>query len=102
MQKHLSPQISLQIAYGEEPYVVRIIPSGWSQPRLFHIIREYGDMDRAEYGGTLDANQIEEKFGIDPEELPSESLKHIINKEPNDQTLGRVIRNKVNSLSQTV
>jgi hypothetical protein len=101
MQKTITPHISLQLSYEDEPYVVRFVLSGWSQPKLYHVIQEYGDMDQSEYAGLMTSEQIKEKFSIDVN-LEETSLKGIVKKEPNDQLLGREIRDKVYSLIKTV
>jgi hypothetical protein len=101
MEKTLTPHIALQLAYDEEPYVVRFIRSGWSNPRLYHVIIEYGDMDQSEYVGTIDASQIKKRFNVDID-LENDSLKNIVRNQPNDQLLGQELRDKIYSLIKTV
>lgn len=99
--KLVTPHICLQMSFGDEPFVIRFISSGWSSPRLFHVIREFGDMEQSDYVGTMSAEQIKERYGFDID-LENSSLKRIALDIPNDQTLGREIRNIVNSLTQTI
>jgi hypothetical protein len=101
MKKYLTPHIFLTISYDDEPYAVRIIPSGWSQPRQYHIIHEYGDMEQSEYAGLMTLEQIKEKFNIDID-LEESSLKFISRKQPNDQLLGRELREIINSQIKTI
>jgi hypothetical protein len=104
MQKTITPQIHLQLSFGDEPFVIRFIPSGWSSPRTYHVIREYGDMEQSDYVGLMDANQIKERYGFeaDLESVEDFSLPAQVRNNPNDQTLGRVIRNHVNNLIKTI
>ena len=97
MKKQMYPEISLSVYHGDEPYAIRFVKSGWCKPDLYHVIREYGDMDNSEYEGVLSVEQIQEQFGIDVT-IQNSSLLNIIRSEPNDQSLGRKLRETVNSL----
>ena len=81
----------------DEPLCVHILPSGWTSPRQYHVIIEYGDMSQAEHE-LLTAEQILEKHGINMEEVKtphdvSVSAK-MIKDRPNDQDLGAFVRQK--------
>jgi hypothetical protein len=99
--KYVTPHISLQLHFGDEPFVVRFISSGWSSPRTYHVIREFGDMEQSDYVGLLDAKQISERYGFDID-LEESALHKMVRNHPNDQSLGKVLREKINSLTKTI
>jgi hypothetical protein len=99
--KYITPQINLQMHFGDEPFVVRFIPSGWSAPQAYHVIREYGSLSDSDYVGLMYADQIKERYGFDIN-LEGNSLHKIIIEQPNDQSLGNYLRNLINSLTQKI
>jgi len=98
MKQQIRPEISVAVYHEEEPYAIRFVKSGWGNPDLYHVIREFGDMDNSEYVGTLSIEQIQDQFRIDVT-IQNASLLNIIRSEPNDQSLGRKIRETINSLT---
>lgn len=81
----------------DEPLCVHILPSGWTNPRQYHVIIEYGDMDQAEHA-LLTAEQIKEKHGI---VLDDVSTPHdvsvsarMIKDRPDDAVLGAFVRQR--------
>jgi hypothetical protein len=55
-------------------------------------------MDNSEYVGTRSSEQIKMEFGIDVN-IQNSSLFKIIRSEPNDQSLGKKLRETINSLT---
>jgi hypothetical protein len=98
MKKQIYPEISLSVYHEDEPYAIRFVKSGWGSPDLYHVIREFGDMDNSEYVGTRSSEQIKMEFGIDVN-IQNSSLFKIIRSEPNDQSLGKKLRETINSLT---
>ena len=50
----------------DEPVACFVFESGWTSPRKYHVILEYGDYEATDYM-LLTAEEIIEMFGIDPE-----------------------------------
>lgn len=74
---------------------IRFIPSSWSQPHLFHVLKEYGDYDDTEYLGLFDTAQIYAQFQLNLEDC---DLSGLIKKTPNDASLGGALRKLNNKL----
>jgi hypothetical protein len=100
VKKIVRPDICLSVSYGDDPYALRIIKSGWSSPIRYHVIEEWGDTGESAYVGIFLVEQIKEKFGIDPT-IENSSIRKISLENPNDQTLGREVRSIMNDLSKT-
>lgn len=81
----------------DDPMCVHILPSGWDKPKMYHVIIEHGDMDRADHE-LLSAEQIKEKLRIDISEVKTPHDVMISNKmikdRPDDQNLGAFVREK--------
>jgi hypothetical protein len=93
-------EASVSIAVLEEPWIYRIIPSGWSN--MYHVIKEYGDYETSEYIGILTAEQIKEEYQL---EIPSmlDEMNSTIKRKPNDYDLGGSIRQMSNYIKdQTI
>ena len=98
MQARSSAEIGINIYVKEEPICFKIIPSGWSMPRQFHVIIELGAYDDSTYKGTMTEEQIKKEYGID---LPDYfNLDAIATKIPNDQEFGKEVRKLVNEINQ--
>lgn len=67
------------------------IPSSWTKPQTYHILVEDGEMDCANYEGEFSAQQVNERFDIEVDEV-SPTLLELTRKFPNDQDLGKAIR----------
>lgn len=86
----LKMNISFVYLRDDEPIAIRIIPSSWSDPQMYHVLKEYGEYEQTEYLGLFDRNQISEKFMI---EIPEQfDLSEIIKTNPNDYTLCCLLR----------
>jgi hypothetical protein len=70
----------------DEPIGITIVPSGWLHQ--YHVIVEFGDSDDWNHH-YMNKEQIMQKFGI---EVPDLNMKKILRDNPNDQTLGKVVR----------
>ena len=99
--KVLSSYLSIWVT--GEPLGIRIIPSGWTNPRMYHVLVEWGDRDETDYH-FLDADQIKDRMDIDINEkdfysyiVTMEDLKQT----PNDYELGNSIRNTLNKDDKT-
>lgn len=77
----------------DEPIGITIVPSGWSNPQMYHVIVEFGDSDDWNTH-FMNADQILHRFGI---EIPDVSLHQMAIKEPNDMSFGKAIRNLLHS-----
>ena len=91
--KALSSYLSIWV--NREPIGIKIIPSGWTDPRMYHVLVEWGDRDETDYH-FLDADQIKEQMDIDISE--KDFVSYIVTTEellniPNDYDLGSTIRN---------
>ena len=91
---------SLTFSDREEPLCIHILKSGWSQPQLYHVLVEFGDMMETTYH-TLEASQITNMFGIDIEKTFINRAivirKDLIVKIPNDTELGTTVRKMFNN-----
>jgi len=88
----------MSIWLTSDPIGIKIIPSGWTDPRMYHVLVEWGDRDETDYH-FLDAAQIKDRMDIDIAEqdffsyiVTMEDLKQM----PNDYELGNTIRNTLN------
>jgi hypothetical protein len=72
-----------------EPVGIHIIKSGWRQPVLYHVIIEFGDMDKADHH-ILSVEQIKEQWGIEIED--DRDYGQMIMTIPNDSELGKEMR----------
>lgn len=98
MEARSSAEISVNIYLKEEPVCFKIIPSGWSMPRQFHVLVEWGAFDDTTYKGTMTEEQIKKEYGIN---LPDYfNLHAIATKEPNDMEFGKEVRKLVNYIDQ--
>lgn len=90
--KVLAPHLIISVV--DDPIAVKIIPSGWSNPQMYHVIVEWGDMDQADHH-LLDADQIKEQMGIEVNEEDFAATvisKKFVNQHPNNYDLGETIR----------
>ena len=76
-----------------EPIGITIVPSGWVNPQMYHVIVEFGDSDDWNTH-FMTADQILQRFGI---EVPDVNLRKLSIDEPNDMSFGKAIRNLINS-----
>lgn len=73
----------------DELIAIRIIPSGWSAPQLYHVLIEYGDDGSTDYK-QLTAEQIKDNYDI---EVGTVNLTKISKSESNNYIFGSIIRN---------
>ena len=93
LEAKASLELSITLSTPEEPIAIRIVPSGWSEPRTFHVITEFGDMEQSEYHGMLTAQQIKDRYDL----VIDDSIMNMqIKTLHNDQELGKHIRNQYN------
>lgn len=93
LESKASLELSITLSTPEEPIAIRIVPSGWSEPRTFHVITEYGDMEQSEYHGMLTAQQIKDRYDL----VIDDSIMDMqIKTLHNDQEFGKHIRNQYN------
>ena len=90
--KVLSSYLSIWVT--GEPLGIRIIPSGWTNPRMYHVLVEWGERDETDYH-FLDAEQIKEQMDIDISE--KDFVSYIVTnvellEHPNNYDLGSTIR----------
>jgi len=90
--KALSSYLSIWVT--SEPIGIKIIPSGWTDPRMYHVLVEWGDTNETDYH-FLDADQIKEQMGIDISE--NDFVSYIVTNDEllensNDYDLGSKIR----------
>ena len=82
-------------APSDEPLAFRIMKSGWSKPQQYHVLIEYGDHEQTDYE-LLDADQIQEKHGIDIANQTDHTgiivTAKMILETPNDGDLGKTVR----------
>jgi len=91
----LAPYINIWI--DDEPVCVKIIPSGWSEPRMYHLLIEHGDYEKTDYH-FVNSDQLKSDFGIDLDEKAFHSYiitPEEVNETPNDFELGDKIRRKL-------
>lgn len=79
---------------GADSVAIRIIPSGWRRPKMYHVIIEDGERSDIEYLGIFNQEQIRQKFEVNIPE--TWDLSDLIKKIPNDSSLGYVLR-KINN-----
>ena len=99
--KALSSYMSIWVV--DDPIGIKIIPSGWTDPRMYHVLVEWGDRDETDYH-FLDADQIKEQMDIDISE--KDFVSYIVSHDelistPNDYDLGSKIRNTLNRDDKT-
>lgn len=90
--KALSSFMSIWVI--NDPIGIKIIPSGWTNPRMYHVLVEWGDREETDYH-FLDADQIKAQMDIDINE--KDFVSYIVTMEdlqqmPNDYELGSKIR----------
>jgi hypothetical protein len=91
---------SLSPSEGEEPITVKILKSGWKDQgeEMYHVLTEYGAYEETSYS-HLNKSQL---LKIHPEffKIIEDNFQDIVVESsdfynmPNDQTIGRFIRNK--------
>jgi hypothetical protein len=90
--KALSSFMSIWVT--SDPIGIKIIPSGWTDPRMYHVLVEWGDREETDYH-FLDASQIKEQMDIEISE--DDFVSYIVTKDEvrelsNDSELGNHIR----------
>ncbi len=82
---------------GESSSNIICVPSTWNDPQTFHIITEDEEFNRSKYEGEFTSAQVYERFDIKINEN-FVSISNILAETPNDQELGKKIRNLHNNL----
>lgn len=91
------PNITTIFPHGEsEPFVVKILPSGWEQ--RYHVISEWGDTSETTHK-LMKVIELLDFYKMDANDLPSKQI-YCVNKEeilnhPNDADLGEFVRKKL-------
>jgi hypothetical protein len=91
------PNITTLFPHGEsEPFVVKILPSGWQF--RYHVISEWGDSGETTHK-LMKVIDLIEFYNLDANDLPSKEIycldKTEILNYPNDSDLGEFIRKKL-------
>lgn len=92
-----SPNITILFPHGEsEPFVVKIIPSGWQSK--YHVISEWGDSQETTHK-LMKVIELIEFYKIDANDLPVKDIfclsKSDILTHPNNYDLGEFVRKKL-------
>lgn len=91
------PNITILYPHGEsEPFVVKIIPSGWQF--RYHVISEWGDTGETTHK-VMKVIELIDFYKLDANDLPSKDI-YCVDKEevlthPNDADLGEFVRKKL-------
>jgi hypothetical protein len=85
----VKPAFCYRGSFGDEPWGIIIINSGWQG--MYHVIIEFGDSDDYKHK-FMDLYEIEKEYGLKIEDI---DMKEFSYKYPNDHDLGKAIRNKI-------
>lgn len=97
MNNNKSLFLGLSSTDKENPVCLKVIPSSWTEPQLYHVILEDGEFTKSDYLGEMTKEQIHESFDVYIDYIEDPIYK-IILENPNDQDLGKKIRSLYNSL----